>query len=57
MTPEDQALPAWTILLDGKHEVGRVVASNAAEASRQARNQFPTYAKRLSARREEEPTA
>lgn len=57
MTPEDQALPAWTILLDGKHEVGRVVASNAAEASRQARNQFPPYAKRLSARREEEPTA
>lgn len=52
MTAEDAAFPAWEILFDGKHVVGRVVAANPAEAVRQALVLFPTKATRMTARRE-----
>ena len=40
----------YEILLDGKQVVGRVYATNQAEAVRLGRNQFPTMGKRLTAR-------
>jgi putative hemolysin len=50
VTPADAALPAWEILLDGKPGLGLVVASNQAEALRQARIRYPHFVRRISAR-------